>query len=552
MEKTVPLSTIRKVLGLLMESGDLELDSKDNLLIDGVVCNSGDDLQAISSLWNSLTEEQRKQLSDKKVWAKIRRHAVSELQEERELAEKARRAELVRNSDLGQPGYDYFAIRDYRERRSATEHLRVCTRTGLLELGYPTYKDLCAKYAGEDKDLMKEISSPRIGKIDYHPFTDSGVMVKVNLTKDSKAEEEVIFINLWQRPEYWKDRDTYKPYFPKTLKAFYNHLFDGDQNQLEIFLWALRKKCLGERIENILLFVGKGGIGKSTLGILLSNLCGEENVNIANAEDASRDTFNSEMFDKDFNIFEESGLSAKAVEKFKSATNLRGRARGMYSEARTRVQHAQTWVLANPDTFYLHAQPNERRFFAFRLTETPLDAAFGHDPDFYHKLTDPTETGNFYQWLTKVWQPTGPAKEFGTAIDIRTPDFFKLLFESPQDLSNDMEVTRIILESERPRSIQQLRYPRTDQKVRKSRVWNVINMWKELTGVEIAKIEDGMVQSLVTLDDLIYHHDPFGYREGDIKQRVEMEELLADLVEDLEDEGDENPDELDIFDELGI
>jgi len=524
------LSTKKAVVMNGLRSGRCKLSSSGaSWEFDGAIARSPDILLSDECFRGDIAADQWLLIMNHKTHRNLLHGLILDalkLKRDREIREKREKSQAAwKESGRAALGESLYPVVDYRTKLIKPESITIATPNGPLEMGFGVYSLEVDEYTQGDKDLKAQLLKPRIAKVDYEPFPTSGKTAKVRL-HDLSQEKEIEFVNTWHPPLWWHTRHSLEPYYPQKYQDFLGHLFDDDENQIEMFLWLLRKACRGERVENVALFVGKGAIGKSTLEFIATNLLGESNVHTADTKSATSDKFNSSLMNKSLNLYEESSAGFNAVEFFKRMTNQKGSRRGMYQESEKVTQHAQNWVLANPDTFTLAGEPNERRFVAFRLTQTTFDNRFGKDQGHWDDITSPEEVGNFHKWLTEIWEPTGCCKYMTSAIDFKTPEFFKLITTSQFEDSKHMTIVNQIMAREEV-LISGIKVS-NNKKASLQDIQLVINSWLQ-AGIRIAKIEGESVIRLVTdMDDLIYCQDPFGYRE---KDKAAKEDNLDDLVD---------------------
>lgn len=431
---------------------------------------------------------------------------------------------------------------DYRLPMKSTDKIIVHDGVKKLAWGAGAYEEIVKGLIPDKKTPeYAEAMTPEVICLSFMPFAENLESVSPDdYLKNIRQVNEFMF------PTWWEVRNELEPYLPKKYKFYFNHLLKGNPYEIEIMFWCMRERLRGNKFDNSIFLIGKGGIGKSLLSQIHEKMFGKDNV-LESSVDGLKDKFNSKKKKLISLFIEEGGISQSLNDTLKINTNKHSGARGMRVEEVRSVNHANDWIAANFENSYLDAIPTERRYFAFTLAEEPFLHAvmreFGLDLKgakewIEFELLDEKEMGNFCMWLLNVWKPHLIAHTFGNSIPVKTNAYYDLLIRSN---SPQASIIHKVFSVPTGDSVAISSFKYNDKKIPLHKIIEVLDSW-ESAGIKFAEIEGTQVVRLAdSIDDLRFVTDPFGYREKEAKTELNVSNQSSEL-DDL--------DVIDLFDDL--
>ena len=396
------------------------------------------------------------------------------------------------DTKYGLPGTDLFLVRDIRSTQSTDKGFVVDAR-GRIGMGYLAYESLCYKINGPVKKMWGDNQSlldPTLVLEDWIPFgpAKSDVPYQLRPGRDPITTTQY---NTFAAPDlYDHEQGFVAPYLPEHIKKFLLHLVDNNEEQFHILLWWIKMLITGTRANNIFILSGRGGTGKTIFyDKLLTNLLGSENITMTDAVNLAKETTNKEFHNKILVTMEETGISQFSISKMKQMAADWIRIRPMHCDPIKVRNRTNLLILTNPDTGKIHANANERRFWAADTTSKTLEEMFGPQSQVIEDIKSGKEIGNFYAWLQE-YEPKFPLTS--SEIKVNNRKFFELVVDAYPDRGDGQdELLSAMVASQDMIPLASITYNRDhggkDKAViKRSVVRDFLNGWKEVHPDKIA------------------------------------------------------------------
>jgi hypothetical protein len=224
----------------------------------------------------------------------------------------------------------------------------------------------------DDQDILN--ASKILMSVRFDPHKGLSWNGKILTTTESMPMK---YYNTYIKPE-WMRRDPPKtlPDFHKkyTIKYF-ESLFPKKEERLYAVNWIHKLKT--QRMEDMLVFIGKPGNGKNTFMRMCEAVVGSENTSPSTKKLAEKE-FNAELKGRKLVCFDESSLTGSKKDSIKAWMNetIVIESKGFDGE---KVENHASFILATNDYRSVYLEHTDRRFSVLTLGERNLDDVFGKD-----------------------------------------------------------------------------------------------------------------------------------------------------------------------------
>lgn len=383
---------------------------------------------------------------------------------------------------FGMPGEDLFLVRDWRNNNYADKGF-VANSKGRTEMGYPAYEAVVRGVLGTKTEDQGGALVAGLCEEYWGPFENERGTKEIDL-HPGRDKVEIDTFNEFVAPEIYDYQRPGKAFLPKHIKLFLMHLVNNDEKEFHILLWWIKMLILGIRANNILILSGRGGTGKTIFyDKLLTNLLGTENITMTDAVNLAKEVTNKELQNKILVAMEETGVTNFSINKMKQMAADWIRIRPMHCDPIKVRNRTNLLIITNPDTGKIHANANERRFWAVNTTSVTLEERFGPQSEVVEDIKSGKEVGNFYAWL-KEYEPRFPLTS--SEIKVNNRKFFELVIDAYADrgTGEDELLTQMTQSYDTPFPVSTVMYNREGrgekQPIRRSTVRDFLNGWTEV------------------------------------------------------------------------